>query len=137
MPIHGSQPRLAKLTDSSYTWANGTTFTGFVRLGLIVSKYGGTVDAPEITLATQSPAQPLPLNTVIQITNGKADSQARVFYNADLRPPNSQYVAWWYDSTGTLIAGPSVQFTVSTDPFSPPTPTLTTPSVGDEIPPSN
>lgn len=137
MPYQGPQPRTAKLTPTTVTWANGDTFNGFLRVGLVVPMYGGITDAPAITLATQSPAVSLPLNTIIPITNGIPDTQARVFYSADLRPPNSQYVAWWYDSVGTLITGPSAQFTVAADPFTPPAYTLTTPSVGSDIPASN
>lgn len=137
MPIHGPNPQSAKLDDSvTYTWSDGTTFTGSLRLGLVVPEYGGTTDAPFITLAAQTPAIRIPLNTFFQITNGVANTQTKALYNSSLRPPNSQYVAWWYDSTGTLIAGPSAQFTISSSPFSPPAVTLTAPTVGSTIPPS-
>lgn len=137
MPFNGPNPQTAKLDDSvDYAWSDGSTFTGSVRLGIVVPEYGGTTDAPAVTLAWQMPAFPIPVNTFFQIMNGKANTQAQAFYNSSLRPPNSQYVAWWYDSNDVLIAGPSDPFTISGSPFSPPSVTLTAPTVGATIPPS-
>lgn len=138
MPISTTQPAVSRLDDQvSYQWSDGTLFTGFLRVGLIVPQYGGTTDAAFITLANQTPGLRIPLNTMIQITDGKPDTYTAVFQNSALRPPNSRYTAWWYDSTGALIAGPSAAFTISTSTFSPPAATLTSPSVGSTIPPSD
>lgn len=136
MPFHGPNPQSGAVQSETYNWSDGTSFTGSLRLGLVVPKYDGTDDAPFITLAWQTPACQVPLNTFIQITNGKPDTNTQAFFNSSLRPPNSQYVAWWYDSTGELIDGPSAQFTISSNPFTPPTPTLTVPTVGSTVPPS-
>lgn len=135
MPVQTPNPLSSTFTPVTLvTWANGSLFTGALRLGLIVPLYGGTTNAGFLTLAAFSPPVQVPLNTFLPITNGVSTSGATVIYNSSLLPPNSQYVAWWYDSTGVLIAGPSVQFTISTPTFTPPAAVLTTPSVGSTLP---
>jgi hypothetical protein len=47
------------------------------------------------------------------------DQQTKVIFNADITPPNTQYVAYWYDRNKRrvfpLLANPSF-FTISTNP---------------------
>jgi hypothetical protein len=135
MPIKGNL-QSAKIVNNQVTWSDGTPFDGFIRLGLVVPQYGGTVNAPFLASQHVTPALELPLNTLIFITNGQPDTSTGVVYNTSISPPNSQYVAWWYDAAGHLLAGPSAQFSITSSPFTPPTVTLTAPSVGSTIPPS-
>lgn len=127
----------AKISDASnITWSDGSNFDGFVRLGLVVPKYGGTTDTAFLSSQNLTPAVQIPLNTIFPVTDGHIDQQTAVLQNRSISPPNSQYVAWWYDTSSHLIAGPSTQFTVSSTPITLPVATLTVPAIGSTIPPS-
>lgn len=118
-----SLPRTAKFDQTvSLVWSSGQLFDGYILVAL---------DPPtgyaRVALANFQPEMRLPLAARVPIKGGRYSDVASLYFNADLVPPNSKYTARWYDATDTLVAGPSAQFTVSTDPFTPPTPTLTAP----------
>lgn len=117
-------------------WSNGKPFNGFILIGVVPPTSGGS-DWPSVSFGFLDSSQRLPPFYVIKINNGVFDSSAAVFYNADLIPENVVYVAWYYDANKRMIAGPTTQFTVSSDPFTPPIPTLTAPSSGSNPPQPN
>lgn len=72
----------------------------------------------------------MPFWTVLPIENGQFNTKYGVPYNADLTPPQSNYVAFYYDATGTRVGNATTAFTVSTETFTVPSVTLTAPTVG-------
>lgn len=110
-------------------WSNGANFTGFLLVGLVLPT-GYT----QAFYQTAYPFVAVPTFLKVPINNGSFHPAEGITYNADLEPPNTQYVCWYYDSTGQQIAGPSPLFTVSTSTCTPPSLTLTAPSAG-AIPP--
>ncbi len=136
MPIQGNIQK-AKINDATpVTWSNGANFTGILRVGIVVPSFGVDTDSEGVTVLNVTPTLNLPLNTIFPVTNGKIDQSTELLYNASISPPNSQYVCWFYDSVGRLIAGPSTQFSVTSTPVTLPVLTLTAPVVGSTIPPS-
>lgn len=91
---------------------------------------GSGVAWPTIALANQTTRRVVPTWAPIPIIEGQFLPTFGVYYNADLNPPNSQYIAYVYDNNGVQVAGPSIAFTISTPTFAPPSLTLTLPSVG-------
>ncbi len=135
MPF-GTAPRIAKLNpDTQILWSDGSEFNGFVRFGLVVPRIGGN-DVTQLDSAAVFPGEQIPLNTMVPILDGRFSQFVGLFYNADISPPNSQYVIWYYDLSGNLIAGPSVQFVISQNHPALPAATLNVPTVGSTIPPS-
>lgn len=110
-------------------WSNGANFTGFLLVGLVLPT-GYT----QAFYQTAYPFVAVPTFLKVPINNGSFHPAEGITYNADLEPPNTQYVCWYYDSTGQQIAGPSPLFTVATATCTPPSLTLTAPSAG-AIPP--
>jgi len=128
-------PRQGKFSQTpTLAWSTGETFEGYLLAVLVPPTVGG-VNYANISVKGFQPQQRVPNFARVPIKAGKYHTEAALFYNEDLSPPNTRYVAYWYDSTDRQINGPSAQFTVTTDPFTPPTPTLTSPSVG-AAPPS-
>ncbi len=129
-----SLPRVGKLSQTvTLAWSDGTLFSGFLLVGIVPPTSG--TDWAEIFLNDFYPPQRVPVFAKIPIKAGKYNSESGLYFTADLDPPNTRYVAWWYDATGRKITPTqSAQFQVTTDPFTPPTPTLTAPSVGSTVP---
>lgn len=117
------------------TWSDGTPFDGTVGIGLKHLVDGSSVDWPSISLGNSANRRPVPRWTTIAINEGAFDAAAAVFYNADLTPPNSQYVARYADANGKLVSPLTSAFTVSSSTFTIPAVTLTLPTVGSD--PSN
>jgi len=127
-------PRVGRFSqDATLSWTDSSLFNGFILVGIVPPTSGGT-DWAQLSISDYYPPQRVPVFARVPITLGKYNSVAGLFFTADLEPPNTRYVCWFYDSTGRQIAGPSAQFQVTTDPFTPPTPTLTVPSVGSVNP---
>lgn len=123
-------PRVAKFSQSAVTqWSDGTNFTGFCLIGIVPPTTGGT-DFSFVSFGDNFPAQRLPVWAIIPIKNGYFDSDLGLFYTTDIEPPAAKYIAYYYDSTGRQIAGPTAQFTVTSDPVTPPSATLTVPTTG-------
>jgi len=131
MPI----PRVGRFSqDATLSWTDASLFNGFILVGIVPPTSGGT-DWAQLSISDYYPPQRVPVFARVPITSGKYNSVAGLFFTADLEPPNSRYIAFWYDATGRLITpSASAQFQVTTDPFTPPTPTLTVPSVGSVNP---
>ena len=112
------------------TWSNGANFNGFAAIALVPPTVDGSSAQswPKVTLGNVSPAQQLPPGfAMIPIQNGKLPTQLGLYFNADLNPPNTQYVAYYYDSALVGIAGPSSFFTVTANPVSLPAVVLPSP----------
>jgi len=119
-------PRFAKFDPSvSVTWDDGSALTGFLLVGLVLP-----TGYQRAFYAATYPNVPIPTFLKVPINNGSFHNAESICYNADLEPPNSRYIAWYYDSTGQQIAGPTALFSVSTATCTPPSLTLPTPAVG-------
>lgn len=119
-------PRFAKFDPSvSVTWDDGSALTGFLLVGLVLP-----TGYQMAYYAATYPNVAIPTFLKVPINNGSFHAAESICYNADLEPPNSRYVAWYYDSTGQQIAGPTSLFTVSTGTCTPPSLTLPAPAVG-------
>lgn len=127
-----SQPRRSKCTTSLFYWDDGVTlFTGNLVLGLIPPVYDDgstTSDWPTMALGNSTIFQELPRFTRIPIVNGLASQTETVFYNEDIDPPGSKYLAWFYDRNLLKLTFPTISsaFTVSTPTF---TPTIVAPEL--------
>lgn len=122
-------PRVALMNGSTvYTWSDGSNFNGFILIELIVPSDGSTPWG-EVDYGNLYPSITLPTMQRIPIINGQANTSCGVFLTPDITPPNSSYIAWYYDSTGRKIAGPTVTFQVtSQSAFTPPILTLPIPT---------
>lgn len=123
----------AKLTNAMVFWSDGVTpFSGYMLLALsLPTGYSSAYFEPKF------PRQRMPLRLKVPITNGLYDPATAVPFNTSIDPPNTQYVAFWFDVNNVQIAGPSALFTVSGETVTPPTPTLTIPAVSGAIPVPN
>lgn len=129
-----SAPRQASIKSTSRVeWSDGSPFNGFLLVGLALPTVSGYTYARTFLGNTGKP-QRIPLWTKIPIDTGVYDNAAKVFFNADLDPPNTRYSAWWYDHNNRQVAGPASLFEVTTDPHVLATPTLTVPSVPITLP---
>lgn len=134
-PPGSNIPRASQfLTDPvGVRWADGTLFDGYVWLGIVLPN-NPAFKFPWLYGSWRY--QQLPRFIKVPIINGAIDSTTQAFYNSDLNPPGTKYVAYWFSSDGTLITpatGSAVPFIIST-PFTTLTvPTLTLPS-GENFP---
>lgn len=119
------------------TWSDGTPFDGVCWIGLKSLVNGSAVAWPTISLGNRSTRRSVPVWAPIPVTEGAFGTDFGVYYNADLTPHNSQYIAYYYDSNGVQIAGPSTAFSVSTPTFTVPSLTLTVPSMGSNPTPDS
>lgn len=74
------------------------------------------------------PWQRLPLWVKIPILQGVFDSNSPLFYNDDIDPPETQYVAYFYDSAGKRRGTSSGLFTVTAATTTVTIPSLTAPT---------
>jgi hypothetical protein len=126
-----TQPRTAKLSSATQVlWDSGEPFDGFVAIYIALPG--------DHTLAAldNSYANLIPLRTVIPIVEGVYNQNCSLYFNADIEPPNTQYVAYWYDATKKRIApsGDGTLFTVTADPHVLTPPTLTVPPTATTVP---
>lgn len=131
-----TSPRAGKFSDSvTVEWSDGTDFTGYAYVALVPPTYGVDDDATSLEIRNFSAAPvEVPDRIPIKIQEGKYIGSAALWYNADLTPPNSRYKMCLFDTTKRQVTSFSDYFTVSTDPFTPPTLTPTVPSVGTNVP---
>jgi hypothetical protein len=132
-----SEPRKANLAGT-VSWSDGTPFTGYIYIGVA---FPTSVD-PNVTYATvwmnnQYPPQRLPKWYKIPIVQGVYEQTARIYYTADINPPNTRYCYYFYDVNGNLLYGPSALFTVTTTPHTITYLTLPVPTVGTVAPDPN
>lgn len=127
-------PRTARITTASQIlWSSGDVFDGWLLLGLTSGQASATVFLDNATFLQQ-----LPRFIKVRITDGVIDPNTRVFWTADMQPPNTRYWPWWYDLTGTLIyptIGDPTSFTIAADPYTITVPSLVAPGA-PSAPPS-
>lgn len=130
-------PRVGKFPQTGINWSDGSAFNGFLLVSLVPpTGSGGTYTEGNFGLVY--PAEQLPPFAVIPIQQGLLNSSLGLYFNADISPPNTTYIARWYDTTKRLISGPSSAFSVTADPISTLViPTLTAPSAGGTAPTPN
>ena len=127
-------PRSGRFSQSvTLVWTSGESFEGYALIVATPPTYSGT-NAAFIAVKGFQPQQRVPFFARVPIKTGQYHKDSAIFFNEDLVPPNTRYVAYWYDATDRQIFGPSVAFAVTTDPFTPPAPTLTSPAVGSSPP---
>ncbi len=130
-------PRIAKFPQTTISWTTGDTFNGFLLVSLVPATLSGTTYT-EGDYGYVYPSEQLPPFAIIPIQAGLLNSSLGLYFNEDISPPNTTYIARWYDTTKRLISGPSAAFSVTTDPISTLTiPTLTAPSAGGSPPVPN
>jgi hypothetical protein len=125
-------PRTAKLSGS-VAWSDASSFNGFVLIGIAFPNISGT-DYATVALGNSLEKQRLPQWTRIPIVEGAFDQTSAVFYNADIEPPNTKYVGYYYDATGTRIGAATALFTVTATPHAIEVPTLTVPTAAVSAP---
>jgi hypothetical protein len=94
------------------TWSDGSLFTGFLLVGIIAPTYSG-VTVPFVGY-DNIPSDASPTFILCPITDGIISSACGLIPSANLQPPNCAYVAWLYDVTKKLVAGPSTLTATST-----------------------
>ena len=124
-------PRVASLTTSTGTvlWDDGSTFDGFILVGLALPTLSGTAYTT-VALDDASPPVRIPAWTYITIRAGVIDVNTKLYWSADIEPPNTKYAAYFYDVTRTRIAptGAATLFQIAQDPYIITVPTLTAPT---------
>lgn len=100
-----------------FNWSNGSPFSGFALIGLVFPTFTSGADSyGEIDYGSLYPSLGLPRWQRVPILFGSINTSCGLFVNNDLTPPGSQYICYYYDSTGRQIAGPSSPFTVAAGP---------------------
>jgi len=130
-----STPRISKLSGT-ITWSDGSNFNGFATLGLVFPTSSGTA-WPELTLEPHQPRQVIPTWSTIPINDGEFNQALGVWFTADINPPNTKYCIYYFDTSGKRVGSPSTDadfFTVTADPTTPTTYTLTVPIAGTAVP---
>jgi hypothetical protein len=116
-------------------------FNGNLVVGLVVplevqARGVDPVDWPSLAYGGQTLLEKLPILTRIPIVDGVARQTEKVFYNADIDPPNSRYVAWLYDRNMVQLTEPTINdtFAVSADTFTPTVAAPVIPTLGTTLP---
>lgn len=118
--------RSAKVLNTfTQNWSSGVAFDGYLLVGCVVPS-----GKPRCELGQYSGIVDMPIFTLFPITNGVFDQSTELIYTSDLTPPGAQYVAWLCDKTMQQIGTVSTAFTVTSNPWTPPTITATVPSAG-------
>lgn len=116
----------AGLPSGTVQWSDGTNFNGSVWIAFTGMQSGSaTWGSPALPSG-----RPIASQYLIQIIDGKYDGIGGVFYNADVVPPGTAYVANYYDSTNTPVGSQTAQFSVTASTFTIPSVTLTPPIIG-------
>lgn len=130
------QPRSGRLSGTVF-WPDGTTlFNGYVAVASVLPVQNG-INAPEwarISILAGYPTLKLPLWTKIRIQDGVFDQGISLWYNEDMRPYGSTYVAYYYDDTGTSVGPVTGQFTIAAAATAIPQSITVTPEAGTTIP---
>jgi len=132
-------PRRATFSQTqSFTWSTGEAFNGAAIIGLVIPTTSGTAETvyPEVNYGNESENYPLPKNFArVPIHEGKLSSALGLWYNADITPPNTQYVHYLIDSTNRVCTVAGAFFTVNSSPVTLPTLTITSPVTTNAVAP--
>ncbi len=85
------------------------------------------------TIANQLIPQPIGDHVKVRIQQGVYDQSARIYYNSCLEPPNTQYVAYFYDNNDIELGHTSL-FTISSSPYTITVPLIIAPAATTVIP---
>lgn len=118
--------------EGPITWSDGTTFEGFCLLGLVPPTVLGS-SATKFYAKFKEHKTEIPQWLTLRVRNGVIDARTKVRYNTSISPPNTQYVCYFVDISGTIIATNSL-FTVTDSPYTLVEPTLTVPTAGATAP---
>ena len=118
--------RTAKLSGT-VTWSDASSFNGYVLIGVAFPNISA-VDYASIALGNSIEKQRLPKWTRVPIVEGAFDQGGELYYNADIEPPNTKYIAYYYDATGTRIGSATALFTITATPHAIEVPTLSVPT---------
>lgn len=130
-------PRIGKFPTTTVIWSDGTLFNGFALISYVPAT-GGAGTYTETDFGRTSPAEQLPQFAMVPIIDGLYNTALGLYFNAEISPPGSTYIARIYDTTKRVIGGPTAPFTVTTDPInSIPSMTLTVPTSGGTAPTPN
>jgi hypothetical protein len=122
---------------STVQWSDGANFNGYALIGIKELLDTSLVAWPSIARGNSSLRRTMPQFIQLPIQEGVfLANPCGVPYNADLTPPQSQYVAFYYDSNGKRVGGVTSAFTVSSGTFTVPSVTLTAPTVGSNPTPN-
>lgn len=110
-------PLVATLSGT-VTYSNGTTLLDGSVLLLVAFPTGYS----SASIANQLVPQPIGDHIKVRIQQGQYDQSARIYYSSALEPPNTKYVAYFYDNNNSSLGVTSL-FTISSSPF-----TITVPS---------
>lgn len=132
-------PRISKFSQTqNFTWSNGDLFNGAAIIALVIPTQDGTSATvwPDANYGDTDILLTLPKSFArVPINDGKLNDTLGLFYNADITPPNTQYVHYITDSNNKVVAGPGALFTASSGFITLPTLTINAPiSTGAVIP---
>lgn len=122
----------------SFVWTTGELFEGAAIIGIVIPTTDGTTAGvyPQISYGGSSQSYFLPKGFArVPIVDGKLSSSLGLFYNADINPPNTQYIHYIIDSSNRIVSGPGTLFTVSSTPITLPTLVLTSPVITAAVAP--
>lgn len=138
-------PQASQLTTSPTTvvWSDGSLFDGYLWVGVVLPTPGPGQSASAVPYTTPflwaaSRAQALPQYVKVPIVNGLIDQTTQLFFNANMDPPGTSYVAYWFDRNNAMIApanGAATPFTVTSLTTTITVPTLTLPNYSGAVAP--
>ena len=120
-------PTISTLSGT-VTWSDGSLFDGY--LLLIIAFPVGYSSA---SIKNQLVVQPIGDHIKVRIIQGVYDQAARIYQNLFLEPPNTQYVAYYFDNNDKEL-GHTGLFTIATSPYTITQPTLALPAATIIIP---
>lgn len=125
-----TEQRRASVTGT-VAWDDATPFNGYALVLCVLPTYTSSTASPSYATAFMGddfPQVRVPLKTRIPIINGEFADDAKLWFTADLTPPNTRYCTWYYDASGRLVnASPTALFQVTADPTTLTVPTLAVP----------
>jgi hypothetical protein len=123
--------------SQSVAWSDGTPFNGYALAGLNGLLGTGSTVWPSISLGNRFAKRTIPAARMLPIVEGRFDQSSWLYFNADVTPPGSLYVAYFYDTNDKLVAGWSSTFSVTGTSFTVPTPSLPAPTQGATFTPDS
>lgn len=136
MPAYSGSPRAAQFTTNpaTVTWgSNSAGFNGYVFLGLeLPNGYS------QPTIFNSYIPQQFSRYIKVPIINGAIDTTTGAFWNSDIDPPGTSYVAYFCDNNNAIIApvsGSATLFTIANSTYQLNVPALPSPSYSGVTPP--
>jgi hypothetical protein len=122
--------RSGKLSGTVYYADDVTLFNGYAAIALVVPGQNGEGAVwPRLTVISGYPTTTLPLWTKVPIRDGVFSQNESLWYNSDILPANSRYVAYYYDASGLRVGGPTTLFAVNAASVAPPQDVTIDPSI--------